>query len=186
MTCRGFKYEAGKTYTHKGKAKLCNSGFHACENPLDVFAYYPPCDENGNLNKFHEVELEGVSDERASDDTKVAAQKITIGAELNFFGLTKAHVEWMKSNLDENARAVNSGDSSSAVNSGKDSIAVAWGIDSKAKAAKGSYIALTEWKWDDDKCEYVFKGAKMRKVDGKTIKADTFYMLKGGKFVEVE
>lgn len=72
------------------------------------------------------------------------------------------------------------------MNSGNDSIAVAWGIDSKAKAALGSYIVLAEWIYNDNESAYVLKGAKMRKVDGKTIKADTFYKLKDGKFVEVD
>ena len=194
MTCRGFQYEEGKEY-ETDKAVLCGEGFHACESPLDVFSYYPPCDEHGNLNKFHEVELEEVSEQRDSDDTKVCARKIKIGAELNFLGLAKAHVEWVKEHLDKNASAVNSGDrssavnsggSSSAVNSGSDSIAVAWGIDSKAKAAKGSYIVLSEWELDSSKMIYVLKDAKMAKVDGTKIKEDTFYTLKNGEFVEVE
>ena len=130
MTCRGFQFKEGETYK-EDKADLCNAGFHACENPLDVFSYYPPCDDNGNLNKFHEVELDGVSKQR-SDDSKVCAKQIKIGAELNFFGLAKAHVEWVKQNLDENAKTVNSGYSSSAVNSGYSSSAVNSGDRSSA------------------------------------------------------
>lgn len=116
MTCRGFQYEGGKTY-ETDSAVLCESGFHACESPLDVFNYYPPCDEYGNLNKFHEVELEDVSSERG-DDTKVVGKKIKIGAELNFFGMVKAHIEWIKSKLDKYDKAVNSDYRSIAVNSG--------------------------------------------------------------------
>ena len=39
MTCRGFQYEEGKEYVTT-EANLCNSGFHACEQPLDCFNYW--------------------------------------------------------------------------------------------------------------------------------------------------
>ena len=41
LKCRGFQFEEGKTYEEK-TADLCNSGFHACEAPIDVFKFYPP------------------------------------------------------------------------------------------------------------------------------------------------
>lgn len=41
MQCHGFQFEEGKTY-HEDEAELCKRGFHACENPLDVFGYYSP------------------------------------------------------------------------------------------------------------------------------------------------
>lgn len=77
MTCHGFQFEEGKTYEHEGEVKLCESGFHACEDPLDIFGYYAP-----SGSEFHEVELEGVSDER-KEETKVVAKKITL---LKFMG----------------------------------------------------------------------------------------------------
>ena len=200
MTCRGFKFEEGKTYT-EDKAELCKSGFHACLDPLEVLRHYEPCDSEGNLRKYHEVELEDVDDKR-EDDTKVCGKKITIGAELNFADLAKAHVEYVKEHLDEEksenatgnySAATNTGDRSAATNTGygsvatntgNRSVAVAWGRDSKAKAVKGSYIVLAEYgKWNGK--EYPLLHAKMKKVDGKKIKADTFYRLKDGKFVEV-
>ena len=89
MTCRGFQFEEGETY-HEETAELCKSGFHACEDPLNVFDYYSPVD-----SKYHEVELDEVSEERESD-SKVVAKKITIGAEIGIPGLVKAHIERIK------------------------------------------------------------------------------------------
>lgn len=62
---------------------------------------------------------------------------------------------------------------------GKDSIAVAWGIDNKAKGKIGAYLVLSEWNSDGE-----LLGAKMVKVDGETIKEDTYYHLVGGEVIE--
>ena len=29
-TCRGFKYEVGKTFVHNGNIEMCGSGFNFC------------------------------------------------------------------------------------------------------------------------------------------------------------
>ena len=102
MQCRGFQYEEGKTY-ETDKAELCETGFHACTSPLNVFAYYPP----GKNSKYHVVEIENVTDEK-SYDSKVCGTKITVGAELGIPGLVKAHVEWVKENV---TKHVEKGDS---------------------------------------------------------------------------
>ena len=41
LTCKGFQYEVGKEYHHKGKLELCESGFHACPKLYDCFRFYP-------------------------------------------------------------------------------------------------------------------------------------------------
>ena len=41
LTCKGFQYEVGKEYHHKGKLELCKSGFHACPKLVDCFSFYP-------------------------------------------------------------------------------------------------------------------------------------------------
>ena len=87
MRCRGFQFEEGKTY-EEDKAELCKAGFHACENPLDVWNYYPPADGC----KYHEVELEDVSGERNSGDSKVCGKRIRIGAKLGIKGIINAFV----------------------------------------------------------------------------------------------
>ena len=41
LTCRGFQYEIGKTYTMDGPPEICRRGFHFCRKLIDVFGYYP-------------------------------------------------------------------------------------------------------------------------------------------------
>ncbi len=89
LTCRGFQYEEGKEYTHDGKVKCCEGGFHACEYPLDCLGYYAPAD-----SVYHEVELGGTIDKEGQDDSKVSAQKIKVGARLSIAGLVKAAVDF--------------------------------------------------------------------------------------------
>ncbi len=92
MQCRGFQYEEGKTY-ETGSAKLCESGFHACLRPIDVLNHYAPAS-----SVYHEVELEDVSEERDSNDSKVCGKKITIGAALDVADLVKAQIDYVKAN----------------------------------------------------------------------------------------
>ena len=92
MTCREFKFEEGKEYEQSGEIKVCENGFHACERPLDCFAYYSPGE-----SVYHEVELNGEIS-KSNDDTKIASRKIKIGAQLNIAGLVKAQFEYVKEN----------------------------------------------------------------------------------------
>ncbi len=80
--------------------------------------------------------------------------------------------------------ATNTGDYSAATVDGKESFAIATGIESKAKGKLGCYIAVAEWQETED--GYKLVDFKAHKVDGKTIKPDTFYTLKNGKFVKAE
>ena len=89
LKCRDFQYEIGKEYEEE-TASLCNSGFHACEYPLDCFGYYPPAD-----SRFCEVEIED-NGERNDDDTKVCGKKIKVGAEIGIAGIIKAAFSYVK------------------------------------------------------------------------------------------
>ena len=73
------------------------------------------------------------------------------------------------------------------------SVAVAWGYKGKAKGVKGSFLVLADWKckgnesssyWEEDMWE--LKDAVMVRVDGETIKEDTWYTMVDGKVVEVK
>ena len=68
---------------------------------------------------------------------------------------------------------------------GEANISVGWGRNNKCKGSIGSFLVLSEWgDWDGEK--YPLLGAVMVRVDGEIIKADTYYMLKGGKAVEAD
>ena len=91
MTCRNFQYKECCEY-ETDKAKVCDCGFHACENPIDCLEYYEP-----SKSVYHEVELDGKIDRKNGGDTKVAATKIKIGAELSIPALCKATFEYVRS-----------------------------------------------------------------------------------------
>ena len=93
LRCRGFQYEVGKEYDHPGPVRVCESGFNACENPMDVLGFYPPCGENGNPNRFCEVEQSGEIDKSQSD--KKCSSHIRILAEIGLDGLIKAGVKFI-------------------------------------------------------------------------------------------
>ena len=187
MTCRGFQYREGETYT-EDKAELCNCGFHACEDPVDCFNYYDPSE-----SVFHEVELDEVSSERESD-TKVAAKKITIGAKVDIASMVKASIDFRFSKTTEEkgghatgdrGAASATGDRGAASATGKAGIALAAGVKCKAMGALGCWIVLTERVWDDAEGYYRIKEVRALEVDGVNIKPEVWYMLKDGEVIEV-
>ena len=187
MTCRGFQYKEGETYTEE-KASLCNSGFHACEDPVDCFAYYGPAQ-----SVFHEVELDDVDGTRDSD-SKVAAKKIAIGAKIDFASMIKASIDFRFSKTTEEKGGQATGDrgaasatgySGAASATGKAGIALAAGVGCKAMGALGCWIVLTERVWDEEENYYRIKEVRALEVDGVNIKPEVWYMLKDGEVVEV-
>ena len=193
--CRDKQYAVGETYTHKGKIKLCESGLHFVENPLDLFDYYPPSEAH-----YAEVEASGVSRETEYDSKRVA-RSLTVGAELSLHSLVDLGVKFILSKVDfKNAKesntgyqsaatntgnwsaATNTGNQSAATVEGKDSIAIVTGYQSSASGKKGCWLVLTER--EDYAKRYKIKEVRAVKVDGKLIKADTLYTLKDGKVVE--
>ena len=84
------------------------------------------------------------------------------------------------------AQIGSSGYSAQIDSTGEDSVVMCAGNKSRAKAKVGSWITLAEWEWNDENNRYVPVCVKTEYVDGENIKADTWYQLKNGKFVEVE
>ena len=83
------------------------------------------------------------------------------------------------------AKIGSSGDYAQIGSTGEDSVIMCAGNNSRAKAKIGSWITLAEWEWNDEKNRYVPLCVKTEYVDGENIKADTWYQLKNGEFVEV-
>jgi hypothetical protein len=118
LQCRGFQFELEKTYTHEGNVEKCASGFHACENPLDVFGYYSPV-----TSRFALVELSGELSREESGDSKIAAGSITIKGELKIPTLVDMGVKWILSKTTDTKVESNTGDQSAATNTGDQSVA---------------------------------------------------------------
>lgn len=185
MTCRGFQFEEGKEY-HEDSAVLCNSGFHACEAPLDCFGYYSPAE-----SVYHEVELDEVSDERESD-SKICGKNIKIGARLNIANLCKLQFDYVKSHCTneynaEKGKAATAGNygaatSHGSVAVGNNGVCLCRGNDIKARGGLGSILVIAVENEDN----YDIKEWKAEVVDGERIKADTWYKLENGEFVEIE
>ena len=83
-----------------------------------------------------------------------------------------------------NAQIGSSGNNAKIDSTGKDCVIMCAGINSVAKASKGSWITLSEWSYSEGKQRYIPICVKTEFVDGEKIKADTYYSLKGGVFVE--
>ena len=143
MKCRGFQFDLGKEYVEE-KAKLCKKGFHGCEYPLDVFAHYDPAG-----SRFFVADLDGVTDERESCDTKRVGTKIKLRAEIGIAGIVKAAVEYIKERAESSdnqtgycSAATNTGDRSAATNTGNCSAATNTG-DYSAATNTGDCSAAT-------------------------------------------
>lgn len=197
LTCRGYQYEEGKEF-HTERAECCDTGFHACEYPLDCFGYYDPAH-----SVFHEVELSGEMD-KSGDNTKVCATDIKIGARLSIAGLVKMAIDFTMSKVNKEAGSDERHGFASATGykgassvSDPTGVAVAWGHEARAKGCKGAHLILSDWKYVGarysdgdymdpyDKESWELTGANMVVVDGEKIKEDTYYRCIEGEIVEV-
>ena len=83
------------------------------------------------------------------------------------------------------AKIGSSGDYAKIDSVGEDSVIMCAGNNSIAKAKVGSWITLSEWRWDETKRCNIPICVKTEFVDGKKIKPDTWYQLINGEFKEV-
>ena len=205
LVCRDKQYAENTVFN-------CESGMCFCENPLNVLKNYPLyASEIKSFSEYAEVEApENVTESKGD---KSVTKQLKIGSKISFDELIKAGVEFnlSKEKFDKEksvatgkySGASATGDYSGASATGRrsgamvvgdnsqamcknNSVAVAIGRNSMAKGEIGCYIVLTEVKWDFETDTNKIIDCKCFKVDGETIKADTFYKLVDGKPVEVE
>ena len=210
LKCRGFQYEVGKEY-EEGSAKLCKKGFHACENPLDTFRYYGPTD-----SRYCEVDVDDNGERNSGDSKvcgkhiKIGAEiglKGVINAGVRFVfdkceSATEENTSGWRGNAaasglrgnaaasGEMGNAAASGESGTAAvtgrygkasSIGKQCVAVAWGQDSLARGTVGNWLVVSE---RDDDGNII--DAKIVRVDGESVKENTWYTLQNGEISEVE
>ena len=212
MMCRGFKFEEGKTY-HENKAKLCKCGFHACEYPLDCFNYYSPVDSVFHSVDLTEVDETRKENTKISGKTikigarldiagivKASIEYITSRTEKNNSatgdGSANSATGYRSANSATGYGSVNSATGYGSANvttgeksknyAGNGSISVGWGKNNKCKGDIGAYIVIVErGEWDGEKYPQIGE-PKLGKIDGEILKADTWYTVKNGEFIEVE
>jgi len=213
LKCRDYQYEVGKDYETTEPVKLCEHGFHACENPLDVFGYYDPAG-----SRFLEVEQSG--DIKIGEDKTVSSQ-IHIKTELTLTDIIKAGVDIIlekakkiKSNTGYASASTNTGDASASTNTGdrsastntgdasastntgyasasrvtgKNSIALAFGINSRASASQGGWIVIADWRNNGQwYIKDVYKAKVFEKIKNTKIKPDVYYWFENGKLKSSE
>ena len=80
FTCKGYKFEENKEFTHKGKLVICESGFHFCVKASDCFNHY----SFDPSNIVCEVEARGQIAKEKNGDSKCATDILFVGKRLNW------------------------------------------------------------------------------------------------------
>ena len=209
MKCHGgFQYELGKMYTDDGAIRCGGRGFHSCKAPLDVFRYFAP-----NKSRYFACLVGGTVDEDTAD-SKIASSELELKAEIGIPGLVKAHIEYVKAHTttehtdhkqatagdygaatagDYGAAtagdrgAATAGDRGAATSRGSVTVGVngtglVRGNGVKIRGGLGAILVIAE----EEENSYDLAHWKAVVVDGKTVKADTWYKLMNGELVEAE
>ena len=215
LCCRGFQYEIGKEYVHEGEIECCESGFHACTNPFDVLDYYEADGKNRycEVEQSGSIKTGNGDSKQASSKIKIKAEIGMAGlfkAGVEWIKEKTNPVPIIAETKDKNdnpsgdyaqigssgdsakigssgdyAKIGSSGDYAQIESIGEYSVICCAGNNSMAKAKKGSWITLSEWKYSKEKKRNIPVCVKTEYVDGERIKEDTWYRLVDGEFQEV-
>ena len=175
MTCTmgsgTFQYEVGKTY-QESECKCTASGFHCCENPLDVLHWY-----SGPKTRFCVAEAGGDINQDAYR-TKISCTEITSLKEITKLELYAYGCEYMrKYPKRESAQCV---EEESGICGTPGGIVVVRGKNPKAKAVKGGAFFLIREKKNSPDIEEIYVGL----AGENGIKPNVYYGIRGKKLCE--
>ena len=212
LVCRGKQY-AENTVFEDDEAVICQKGMHFCAEPMDVLNYYPPESEFAEVEALDDVKTDD-SVKYVTKKIRIGAKislKDLISTQVDIdFAKAKEDGSERYAQGDcghavaqgyrghaaaqgyeghavaqgDYGHAAAQGNKGHAEVDGKEAIAAAFGINGKAKACLGSWIMLAEWELKNDNWHIV--SVKTAQIDGEKLKADTWYILKNGKFEEAE
>ena len=216
LKCRDLQYEIGKTYEeptaelctkgfHACEYPLDVFKYYApgnmsryCEVDLDEVSGEKSYEDSKRCGKKIAVKaeigiaglvkaavdfvMENIKDENKEANTGYCSASTNTG---NYSASTNTGNYSASTNTGDYSASTNTGDCSKADVSGKESVAAALGTDSKAKGALGCWIVLAEWGRDEE-FNWHRKDVQCFKVDGETVKPNTWYTLKDGRPVEVD
>ena len=216
MQCLGKQYVLGKKEVDDGAIRCGDKGYHSCEAPFDVLRHYPNINGNrffeaeagGEIDKAKnddtklasseltlksEIDFAGLVKAQIEYTRKKAESGTTGGDESNLAGgrwsnLTGGRWSNLAGGDDSNlagGRWSNLAGGRCSNLAGGDSSLIVGQNRCNAKGGLHSVIVLTKWKYDDNG-NYVPIAVKSEIVDGVRIKANTWYKLKNGEFVEVD
>ena len=212
----GFQYELGKMYTDDGAIRCGGRGFHSCKAPLDVFRYFAPnksryfaCLVGGTVD-------EDTADSKiASSELELKAEIGIPGLVKAHIEYVKAHTTTEHTDHkqatagDRGAAtagdygaatagdygaatagdygAATAGDRGAATSRGSVTVGVngtglVRGNGVKIRGGLGAILVIAE----EEENSYDLAHWKAVVVDGKTVKADTWYKLMNGELVEAE
>ena len=216
LKCRDFQYEIGKTYEeltanlcekgfHACEYPLDVFEYYApgnmsryCEVDLDDVSDKKSNEDSKRCGKKIAVKaeigiawlvkaavdfvMENIKDENKEANTGNCSASTNTG---NCSASTNTGDYSASTNTGDYSASTNTGNCSKADVSGKESVAAALGIESKAKGVLGCWLVLAEWAKDEN-YNWHRKDVQCFKVDGETVKPDTWYTLKDGRPVEVD
>lgn len=168
LTCtRGkgtYKYQIGKTYK-EDKAQCVSTGFHCCEEPIQVLDWYNSCD-----SRYCIVSAGG--DIHEDGTGRVSCTEMTILKEITLEQLGILECQWILKNYDRKESSLICKDEGTAR---ENKIVIVRGKNPKAAGKPGATIFLVKEK----KKSKEIKEMSVYKIDGKEYLPDVYYMADG-------